>query len=502
MRTKLWVGLILVGALMLVGQIAGAAPRPAVITFDSSLKVITAAEVEAGTAVTTLSWYTTGMDEEYRLALHTYLLDGWKPVFPDEGVPLETSGSREVTVQPTLNFGPPTYLLSIVNIKTNNIVDQRIVTIPYDTAAQVEPPAIAAFSAEVTEVDGAKLVAGQVQVMVSWEVTGRLPSANLVFEQVFADNLAASVELPRPYLWIPSVGQGPLAPVFRAGEELVVLRLSVVDIVSSEIYAEQMIELPVINAPVLPPATVTPAPTLTPAPQPTPVANEIVSFAANPTTVNPGSAVTLSWEVIGTGGVTIEQAVPNVPGTSVVVNAQSPKGSAEIYLPDFAAYSVTFTLYSASRTSTAQAKVEVYCPTAFFFGEGDGCPSSQVIETGAVYQSFENGSMVWRQDTNEVYVFFSDNTAAYFLERDYANLPDPQIPEAPPLDRQAPGSGFGKVWANAPGVRAKLGWALDVEQGYNTRAQGVAPTRDPRPAFTFYLTLPGGEVIGSGYGQW
>jgi hypothetical protein len=504
MRTRVWLVVVLIGLLLAAASMAGAAPRPAIITFESSLPTVTLADVEAGSAITTLRWHVSGLTDEYRLALYTYLLDGWTPVFPDASVPLEASSAREVTVQPTLNFGPPTYLLSVVNLKTNNIIDQRIVSIPYDTSAPAAPPAIESFTADLTEVDGAQLAAGQVQVMVTWAVTDRLPSSNLVFEQVFADSTAASVELPRPYLWIPSAGQGPLAPVFRAGDTQVSLRLGVVDVVSGDVYDEQVITLAVINPPAAPPITVTPAPTLTPAaPSAPPVtASEIVSFTASPTTINPGAAVTLSWEVLGTGGISIEQAVPNVPGTTVVVTAQSPKGSTQVYLPDYAAYSVTFTLYSASRASSAQAKVDVYCPTAFFFGQGDGCPTGQVAETGAVFQSFENGSMVWRQDTNEVYVFFSDGTAAYFLERDYANLPDPQITDAPPLDRQAPGSGFGKVWANAPGARAKLGWALDVEQGYTTRVQGVAPARDPRPPFTFYLTLPGGEVIGSGYGQW
>jgi hypothetical protein len=181
---------------------------------------------------------------------------------------------------------------------------------------------------------------------------------------------------------------------------------------------------------------------------------------------------------------------------------QSPKGTAEVYLPDYAAYSVTFTLWTSDRRASASAVVLVHCPFAFFFGQGDGCPSGEEISVGASYQSFEDGFMIWRSDTSEIYAFYNDETAAYFLAQDYASLPEPSLTEQPPLDRQAPGSGFGKVWANAPGVRQKLGWALSGEQGYTAHLQAVAPTREPRPEFAFYLTLPDGSVIGTGYGRW
>ncbi len=230
MKTRLLV-LLLVVTLLAAGQtVSASTTRPTIVTFDSSLKTITLAEAEAGEATTTLTWHTVGLTEEYRLALHTYVLDGWELVFPDDTTPLEASGARVVTIRHPLNFGPPTFLLSIVRSDSNQIVDQRIVVIPYDTAALTEPPAVADFSTEVEEIDAATLISGEARVMVAWEVLNRVPTANLVFDQVFSDGTSTSVELPRLYLWIPSKGEGPVAPVYRAGEESVVLRLRVVDV--------------------------------------------------------------------------------------------------------------------------------------------------------------------------------------------------------------------------------------------------------------------------------
>ncbi len=503
MKTKMLV-ILLVIALLSVGASASAATtRPTIITFDSSLEMIALAEAEAGEATTTLTWHTVGLTEEYRLALHTYVLDDWQLVFPADTAPLEASGARVVTIRHPLNFGPPTFLLSIIRVGTNKVVDQRIVTIPYDTASLTEPPAVTSFAAQAGAVDGATLASGEARVMVAWEVTDRVPSANLVFDQVFADGTTTSVELPRLYLWIPSTGEGPVAPVYREGEETVTLRLRVVDVVAGTVYAEQMLELP-ISEPVAggaEPGRTQPA---EPQPQPEPASptGGVNIFTATPNTVAPGQPVTLTWDVSGARGVRIEAAVPQMTAVQTVVDAQAATGSAVVNVPGYAAYNVTYTLRTLDGSAAATAIVQVSCPYSFFFGQGDGCPTSRPQQVGASYRAFEGGHMIWRSDTNEIYVHFSDGTASIFLEQDYANLPDAVIEEAPPLNRQAPDSGFGKVWANAPGVRDKLGWALDDEQGYMATAQRVAPTRVPRPQFAFYITLPGGEVVGSGYGAW
>ncbi len=83
--------------------------------------------------------------------------------------------------------------------------------------------------------------------------------------------------------------------------------------------------------------------------------------------------------------------------------------------------------------------------------------------TGGAYQQFENGTMVWRQDTSQIYVFFNDGTwrsfADTFKEGDRES--DPTL--APPAGKLQPIRGFGKVWRDHEGLRDKLGWATAKE---------------------------------------
>lgn len=508
MRHKLLVWLVVITLLLGGYQIAAAAPPPpTIILFASSLQEVSLADLEAGTATTTFTWYTVGLTAEHRLTLHYYLQNHWEPVFDAASVPLEPYGSREVTLQQPLNFGSPTYLLSIVDAQSR-IVEQRVLVIPFAETPGVEP-VIESLTADQTSLDAAAVASGAALVVLTWDVSGRLPNSNLVFEQVFSDGSSVSVELPRSVLWVSSAGSGPVLPVYREGETQITLRLSVADLVTTNVYVAEEITLALTGAsPVVPlPATV-PAVTIV---APTPVASaggtQVISFTASPDTVTPGAAVTLTWAVPGTAGVTIDQTVPGMDLVQTVVSAQSPEGTATVYLPDYAAYSVTYTLWTAARDTSAQAVVQVHCPYTFFFGAGDGCPSGEAREVQAAYEAFEGGFMVWHGDTQEIYVFYREpgmtsGEAAYYLESNFAGMPESQGDETPPLDRYAPVSGFGRIWTNAPGVKDRLGWAMETEHGYAMTVQQVATTRDPRPEFTLYLTLPDERVIGSGFGRW
>lgn len=476
-------------------------PAPTIITFSSSLESITVAEAEAGDLTTTLTWRTVNVTPDYHLTLHSYQQNRWVSVFDQASVPLEANGARVVTVRHPQNFGPPTFLLSVVD-NQSRIVEQRTLAIPYEID-EAEEAAIETLSASVEEIDANALVGGGALVEMTWEIANRPPTANPVFEQVFDDGSVVPIELPRPYLWIASAGHGPVRPVWREGLEEVRVRLQVKDMGSGEVYTEEEVVLPITGDITIP--VPTPAPTIEAA-VPTPVATaanlNITSFTVNPTTVNPGAPVTLTWNVVGTGGVFIEQVVPGVGAAEVVVTAQSPQGSATVYLPDYAAYNVQFTLWTAARDASATTEILVHCPFTFFFGEGDGCPATEPLSIESAYQEFEGGFMVWRGDTREIYAFISDGTTEYYLEAAFDNLPENNPAEAPPLDRFAPTSGFGRVWTNTPGLAEKLGWALAAEQGYTTTLQQVAMAREPAPEFAFYLTLPDEQIVGSGLGRW
>ena len=209
-----------------------------------------------------------------------------------------------------------------------------------------------------------------------------------------------------------------------------------------------------MNIPAVPPVAAIPVPTATPIPPTTVPARSLRSPPAPPPSI-PAQPSRWPGKCAARAGSRLSRRSPACPDRRSSSQRSRPRAAPKVYLPDSAAYNVTFTLYPISRASNAQVTVLVYCPVTFFFGQGDGCPTGPAADVGASYQEFENGFMIWRQDTNEIYVFYSDGTASYFLQQDYAQLPDPVIKEAPPLDRQTPGGGFGKVWFNAPNVRAQ-----------------------------------------------
>ncbi len=518
--------LILIGLLVAVSIPATNAqsqPLPTIVTFTSSVNSISVADAETNAATTTLSWDVIGLTNDYQLTLHYTVLDGWEPVFAPQGVPLEASGSRLATIKHTLTFAPPTFLLSIVQRSSNKIVEQRTLSIPYTEMAAPDVT-IEEFAFDATGFDQPEIIESITRLDVSWEVLNRPPTANLVFEQVYASGDTQSVEFPRLNLWVPSVARGSVGPLMlEENVAVATVRLSVVDVLSGEVYAEEELEIDPADlyADYVPATTPDTSPdeadtdtdtdtspdeadTATGDDSAAEPVERVLSFTASPATAQPGGSVTLVWDAgdpDATGAVTITQAVPNVTASPVVAQVDALSGSAVVELPDYAAYTVQFTLVTDDG-QLAEVEVAISCPYTYFFGAGDGCPAASATTVGAVYQEFERGVMLWRSDTNEIYVHFNDGTARYFTAAAYAGLPEPALTTMPPLDRQAPTAGFGKVWANIAGLQDQLGWALGDEVGYNATIQGVALTRDPRPTWAFYFTLPDGSVVGSGFGLW
>jgi LysM repeat protein len=111
-------------------------------------------------------------------------------------------------------------------------------------------------------------------------------------------------------------------------------------------------------------------------------------------------------------------------------------------------------------------------------------PPPTTISTGATFQPFQHGFMVWRADTGEIRVFFGATTGelAVYPASQYGPLPgwpfvQPGVPYQYPVQ-----FGFGKVWNNIPGVRQRLGWATGGERGYTMVVEPAS------------FTLPGGYV--------
>lgn len=101
-------------------------------------------------------------------------------------------------------------------------------------------------------------------------------------------------------------------------------------------------------------------------------------------------------------------------------------------------------------------------------------PASSTVTMDAAYQAFEGGHMIWRSDTREILVFYSDNqTFSTVSASAYEGMPDNPITETPPEGRVLPVRGFGRLWGNFEAVRERLGWGFSDEVGYTLSVTSV-----------------------------
>lgn len=242
---------------------------------------------------------------------------------------------------------------------------------------------------------------------------------------------------------------------------------------------------------------------------------QILAFTVAPTTTrNLGDPVEVAWSVTGERAelcrLVITQlsceAVP-LQGQRRVVTDQNLLGTAAFVLQAF--------------NGSAQIQRAVYirqqCQNRFawFFGNPPvACPADAALLSPAAYQRFQHGLMLWvdhgpGQVDDEFYVFFDESHLRNDRPRTYVTLRAPfqQKPgasrdnrtgETPPAGMFEPVSGFGMLWRGEfvtdpvyfHDLRARLGWALAPEEGYEFAKQCEASAYP-----TCYLRLPGDHVL-------
>ena len=237
---------------------------PTIFRFTSDLVSVTMAGLESGELETTLEWHVAHMADPYRLLVQAYQSRAWVTLAgADEALP--PVGSVTVPAAHPNGFGPLTYRLVVVDA-AGQIVDESVLVVPFAEPTDPDPLVIESFTSTLDAVDLPGLQGGTVRVPVAWEVTGRQPLMHLAFEQALPDGGSVNVELPRANLWVPSRGQGTVAPVAVQGATEIVLRLVVVDAISAEILDEATLTLPVVEGPpIVSPPTFTPSVPQTPA---------------------------------------------------------------------------------------------------------------------------------------------------------------------------------------------------------------------------------------------
>lgn len=129
----------------------------------------------------------------------------------------------------------------------------------------------------------------------------------------------------------------------------------------------------------------------------------------------------------------------------------------------------------------------------FFQPEPDSCPAGQPTASAAAEQPFENGVMIWLEETDSIVVFHDDGRWQRFEDSWTEGEPESDPAIIPPEGRFQPIRGFGKLWRQRPDIREALGWAVGVELGFESTVQdqALAPDRPP----LIYLRTYNGQIF-------
>ncbi len=111
-------------------------------------------------------------------------------------------------------------------------------------------PQITRFTSEFTAVNRDELRSGAVQMFVNWSVINRPMTTTLVFEQVFPNGRVVNIELPRPFPWVNSSGNGIVALIYPSDNQItdtLFVRLRVVNIFTQQTITQRELTIAVID---------------------------------------------------------------------------------------------------------------------------------------------------------------------------------------------------------------------------------------------------------------
>jgi hypothetical protein len=97
--------------------------------------------------------------------------------------------------------------------------------------------------------------------------------------------------------------------------------------------------------------------------------------------------------------------------------------------------------------------------------------AAQPVPGLAAIQRFENGVMVWLEETGRIYAFINGGRWISYEDTFREGDPESDPAFAPPAGKQQPLRGFGKVWRTHPELRDAIGWAMNKEEPANASRQ-------------------------------
>jgi hypothetical protein len=129
-------------------------------------------------------------------------------------------------------------------------------------------------------------------------------------------------------------------------------------------------------------------------------------------------------------------------------------------------------------TSVVAVSNNQICDSNWFFLQPRpaSCPLNAPNASNGVYQTFQNGTMIWVGSQDAIYVMYNDLLAPRWeVFRDYFEDGMPEESggySAPAPNLYQPRRGFGMLWRNSEAVRNRIGWAtIQQEQPYSVQVQ-------------------------------
>lgn len=496
---------------------ATTAPAADIRTFTLDATELNANALADGTARVVVHWSVANRPADSNLVFEQVLANGTvvnvelprsNPIVASEGQGLiapRAPGNGATTAR---------FVLSLVALNSSTVYDRVEVTLPVVTPPTATPsPTVTAqsynltLSTNITGIMRQEISAGG-RIQVSWSVSPRPADTNLYFEQVFPDGSAYNVELPRPNPYVPSAGMGAVAPLLPPENvNQIVIRVRLATLSAPTTLAQRELIVPLTGE-----GSVTPSPrrfnVFTPS-------NLVIEHSQ----INGGSVIIpVSWEVTQRpifSNLVFEQVFPN----GSFVNAELPRpdpivpsagtGAVQLRDPgaDVAQVRVRVRLIdlnssrvydqreltipiagrgasavippeaTSEATAEAQSADTTTCPNAWFVDSLPGCPSNAAERIEVIVQQFENGLMIYRGVTNQVYFLTIGNTVIVGQPGAFDGLTEP------PSGFFAPSPTFAGLW----GANQELaGWATTPEGSYLAMIQSSADA--------LALTLPDGRV--------
>lgn len=221
----------------------------------------------------------------------------------------------------------------------------------------------------------------------------------------------------------------------------------------------------------------------------------ILYFQADVTIADPGDTIQLEWASVGATGGDLVRIAPG--GPIVQWWAVAPTGTFDYTISPSERNFVSFGLTVSDDDGLLDSRylsIPLTCPDTWFFSPApDSCPRDAPLYSIGAEQPFEDGFMLWVEAEEYIYVLFDDDifSPRWMIYPDTWQEGEPLCDAGPiPPGYFQPQRGFGKVWCEQADVRDRLGWATELETGYDTAVQ-----QDSAPKYsTRYVRAADGNV--------